>query len=232
MKEPLRILYDFKFPTAVGTSFEILLDKQALSLISDQERERPEWARLEFHQCSNCPLNKTLLPYCPIAQNMSMVMREFKDTTAADKVTVTVSVKERQYVKVTSMQEGLSPLLGIIMTTSGCPIMEPLKPMVRYHLPFASLDETVFRMTTMYFMAQYLRSQSGKQPEWGLEGLARIYSEVKKLNKDFGQRMIAASQSDANVRALVKLNVFAVMVPLEAEKVLKEIAPNYSAYLK
>jgi hypothetical protein len=232
VKEPLRILYDFKFPTAVGKSFEILLDKQTLSLITEQEKERPEWARLEFHQCSNCPLNRTLLPYCPVAQNMSVLMREFRDATAADRVTVTVTVKERQYVKITSMQEGLSPLLGIIMATSGCPIMEPLKPMVRYHLPFASLDETVFRMTTMYFMAQYLRSEAGKQPEWRLDGLAGIYAEVKKLNKDFGQRMIAASQSDANVRALVKLNVFAVMVPLEAEKVLKDLSANYSAYLK
>ncbi|HTG00985.1 MAG TPA: hypothetical protein VK654_10425 [Nitrospirota bacterium] len=232
MKEPLKIIYDFKFPNAVGKSFEMLLDRDSLSLVGEQDKERPDWARLDFHQCSNCPLNITLLPFCPIAQNMTMLTREFHDTIAADRVTVTVTVKERLYTKNTSMQEGLSPLLGIIMTASGCPVMEPLKPMVRYHLPFASLDETVFRMTAMYFMAQFLRAQAGKQPEWSLEGLAKIYNEVKKLNKDFGQRMIAASHSDANIRALVKLNVFAVMVPLEAEKVLKDITPNYSAYLK
>jgi hypothetical protein len=232
VNEPLKIIYDFKFHNAVGKSFEILLDKENLSLIAEPGKNRPDWARLEFHQCSNCPLNKTLLPYCPVALNMAVITQEFKDVTAADRVTVTVTVKERQYLKVTSMQEGLSPLLGIFMTTSGCPVMEPLKPMVRYHLPFASLDETVFRMITMYLMAQFLRTQAGKQPEWSLEGLGRIYGEVKKLNKDFGQRMIAASQSDANVRALVKLNVFAVMVPLEAEKILKEITPNFTAYLK
>ena len=232
VKEPLRITYDFKFHNAVGKSFEMLLDKESLSLMREQGKDRPDWARLEFHQCSNCPLNKTLLPYCPVALHMALITQEFKDVTAADRVTVTVTVKERQYSKVTSMQEGLSPLLGIIMTTCGCPVMEPLKPMVRYHLPFASLDETVFRMITMYLMAQFLRNQAGKQPEWTLDGLAKIYGEVKKLNRDFGQRMIAASQSDANVRALVKLNVFAVMVPLEAEKILKEIAPNFSAYLK
>lgn len=232
VKEPLKITYDFKFHNAVGKGFEIQLDQETLSLRTEEGRERPEWAKLEFHQCSNCPLNKTLLPYCPVALNMEPITKEFRDVTAADRVTVTVSVKERLYSKVTSMQEGLSPLLGIIMTTGGCPVMEPLKPMVRYHLPFASLEETVYRTISMYLMAQFLRTQAGKPAEWTLDGLGKIYGEVKKLNRDFGQRMIAAAQSDANVRALVKLNVFAVMVPLEAEKVLKTITPNFSAYLK
>ena len=128
--------------------------------------------------------------------------------------------------------KGLSPLLGIIMTTSGCPVMEPLKPMVRFHLPFASLDETAFRMVALYLVAQLLCDHAGKKPEWRLEGLADIYAEVKKVNKDFGHRMIAAARSDANVHALVNLNVFAVMVPTAAEKMLKEITPYFSAYLK
>jgi hypothetical protein len=110
--------------------------------------------------------------------------------------------------------------------------MEPLKPMVRYHLPFASLDETVFRMMSMFLMAQFLRSRTGKKSEWTLDGLSRIYEEVKKLNKDFGFRMRAAAKSDANIHALVKLNVFAVMMPIEAEKMLKEITPSFSSYLR
>ena len=98
---------------------------------------------------------------------------------------MTVIVKERGYFKIGTLQEGLSPLLGIIMTTSGCPVMEPLKPMVRYHLPFASLEETVFRMVSMFLMAQFIRSQAGKQPEWQLDGLMKIYSGSKKIEQGF-----------------------------------------------
>jgi hypothetical protein len=65
-----------------------------------------------------------------------------------------------------------------------------------------------------------------------LEGLSQIYKEEKKLNWDFGQRMIAASRSDANVHALVKLNVSAVMVPVTAENMVKEMTPYFSSYLK
>lgn len=232
MADNLKITYEFKLSDNSEKKFTVQLDRETLALVREHNGELPEWARLEYNQCSNCPLNTTLTKYCPIAANLSGIAQEFKGVTGSDRATVTVLMKERAYFKAGSLQEGLSPLLGIVMTTSGCPIMEPLKPMVRYHLPFASLDETVFRMISLFLVAQYIRSQSGKKPEWNLEGLSRIYGEVKKLNKDFGQRMRAAAKSDANLHAIVKLNVFAVMVPLEAEKLLKEITPSFSSYLK
>ncbi len=232
MADQIKITYEFELSSGLEKKFDIFLDKKTLALIREQEETPPEWARLEFQQCSNCPLNTTLIRYCPIAANISGLVREFLDVTGPDKTTVIVHVKERSYFKTCSVLEGLSPLLGIIMATSGCPIMEPLKPMVRYHLPFASLDETVFRMISMYLMAQFIKGRTGKNPEWTLDGLSRIYEGVKKLNKDFGVRMRAAAKSDANVHALVKLNVFAVMMPVEADKMLKEITPSFSSYLR
>ena len=232
MMDQMKISYDFAFHNGSAKKFDIELNKESLLLITGRRQDPPEWALLEYHQCTNCPLDNVIHTYCPIAANLSGIVQEFREATFNDKVDVTVTVKERTYFKTTSIQEGLSPLLGIIMTTSGCPVMDPLKPMVRYHLPFASLDETVYRMVSLFLVAQLVREQAGKEAEWRLEGLAKIYGEVKKLNKEFGQRMIAAEQSDANVHALVNLNVFAIMVPMAAEKMLKEMTPCFSAYLK
>jgi hypothetical protein len=232
MADQLKITFGFKLSHGFEKKIDIFLNSETLALIREKTEAPPDWARLEFKQCSNCPLNTTITPHCPIAANLSGIVREFKDVAGPDRGLVSVLVKERAYVKECTMLEGLSPLLGIIMTTSGCPVMEPLKPMVRYHLPFASLDETVFRMISMYLMAQLLRARAGKKPEWTLEGLSKIYGEVKNLNKDFGGRMRAAAKSDANVHALVKLNVFAVMVPIEAEKTLQEITASFSSYLR
>ena len=232
MADPLKITYDFKFANGAEKKIEIALDKETLSLITEEKTTRPVWARLEYHQCGNCPLDKATHPFCPIALNLADIAQEFREITASDRAAVTVLSKERTYYKVVPIQEGLSPLLGIIMTTTGCPVMDPLKPMVRFHLPFASLEETAFRMISMFFVAQYVRSQAGKEPSWHIDGLSSIYAEVKALNKDFGQRMIAAARNDTNVHALVNLNVFAVMVPLVAETMLKEISPYFSYYLK
>ncbi len=232
MTDQLKMTFGFKLASTVEKKIDIYLNGETLALIREKSETPPEWARLEYKQCSNCPLNTTLTPYCPVAVNLSNIVQEFKDVTGADRAIVSVFVKERAYVKECSMQEGLSPLLGIVMTTSGCPVMEPLKPMVRYHLPFASLDETVFRMISMYLMAQFLRARAGKKPEWTLDGLTRIYGEVKKVNKDFGARMQSAAKNDANIHALVNLNVFAVMVPIEAEKTLQEITASFASYLR
>jgi hypothetical protein len=94
------------------------------------------------------------------------------------------------------------------------------------------VDETVFRMVSMYLVAQYLRRQAGATTESGLEGLKKIYSEVGQVNRDFSERLSGAAQSDANVNALVHLDAFAKIIPLAADDLLKKIAPYFSALLR
>lgn len=232
MASEFRIVYTYRFESGAVRNFDLLLDKGTLALIPAGRGSPPPWARLDFHQCPNCPLAASDHPFCPIAENISGIAEAFGDRSSLDQVHVTVSVEERTYVKDTTVQHGLSPLWGIIMTTSGCPVMEPLKPMVRYHLPFASLEETAFRMIAMYLVGQFLRSQEGKPSGRGLDGLARIYAEVERVNKGFGRRMHAAAQNDANVNALVNLDIFAIMVPRMAEDMLRQIKPYFFAHLK
>jgi len=232
MANELKIVYAFKFSNGSTKRFDLTLDDRTLTLITEPRQSLPAWALLDFHQCVNCPLSKTVHTHCPIAANLSGIAQEFKDLASLERVGVSVIVQERTYFKATTIQHGLSPLLGIIMTTSGCPILEPLKPMVRFHLPFASLEETVFRMVSMFLVAQFMRHQEGKTAEWKLDGLAGIYAEVGKVNKEFAQRMHAAARSDANVNALVNLDVFATMVPRVAEDMLKQLRPYFIAHLK
>ena len=145
---------------------------------------------------------------------------------------MSVLTEERRYSKDTSLQEGLSALLGIIMVTSGCPAMEYLKPMVRFHLPFATLVETVFRMSSMYFMAQFFLAQKGRTFDLGLDGLKKIYTDVSQVNRDFSQRLNDAASKDAHINALVNLDCFATIIPLQAEETLREIESYFSAYFR
>ncbi len=232
MENTLTITYTFSFKNASRKVFPVVLDKGALALLSGKPASPPLWALLNFNKCEICPLEETKHAYCPVAMNLSGIVEEFKDFVSHEQARVTVTVEERIYAKDTTVQQGLTPLLGIIMTTTGCPIMEQLKPMVRFHLPFASLTETIFRMSSMYLMAQYLRTLEGKTAEWSLDGLTKVYSEVGKVNRDFAQRLRVAAKKDANVNALVNLDCFATMVPLAAEDTLREIRPYFAAYLE
>lgn len=231
MDDVFRYIYIFKFADGRSKHFDLRLDKETLLLQGRRPESLPIWAMLPYEKCEICPLNEQEHTYCPVSANMAGVVEEFRDFLSHEKVSVTVVCEERIYGKDTTVQGGLSPLLGIIMTTSGCPVMEQLKPMVRFHLPFASLDETIYRGVTMYLMAQYFRQQEGKTATWSLEGLPRIYTEVGKVNRDFAKRMRAAAKKDANVNALVNLDVFASMMQFAAEDTLNRLKPYYKALI-
>ncbi len=231
MEYPLKIVYSYNFNNGATKKFDVNLDRHTLCFIPGKRIDPPLWALLNNKKCAHCPLDITAHTYCPVALNFADIAEQFRDMVSHENVNVTVTTEERVYSKDTTVQQGLSPLVGIIMTTSGCPVMERLKPMVRFHLPFATLEETIFRMVSMYLVAQYFQKQNGKTVEWNLDGLAKVYAEVGVVNRDFAQRLRDAAKKDANVNALVNLDCFATMVPLAAEETLSQIKSHFSAYL-
>jgi len=230
--EPFRIIYHFRFKKIPQKLFEIRLDPETLNLISKAKSHPLEWTRLNYRRCSVCSLDERLYDYCPVAVNLADIAVEFKDIFSYEEVEVSVRVNERIYMKETSVQEGLSSLVGIIMATSGCPVLEYLKPMVRFHLPFASIEETAFRMMSMYLMARYIVFKEKGIEGFHFDGLREIYRDVSSVNRDFSERLKAASERDANLNALVNLDCFANLIPLTIEETVEGIKPYFSAYLK
>lgn len=231
MTEPIRIAYMYQFKSGQKVAFNLQLDRETLALILEKRPNPPVWTLLNHKKCEICPLDVQAHTYCPVALNFADIAEPFKDMLSHEKVMVTVTTDERTFSKETMIQHGLSPLVGIIMTTSGCPIMEHLKPMVRFHLPFASLEETIFRMVSMYLLVQYYRSQEGKAAAWNLDGLMEAYAKVSIVNRDFANRLRDAAKKDANINALVNLDCFAAMMPFAAEETLKNLKQYFGAYL-
>lgn len=228
------ITYKYIFEPENGEKkeFVIELDEKTLSRAEKPRKNYPAWAELEYHKCGNCPFAAGEKKFCPIATGLADLLETFKDTISHQEGLVTVVTAERTICKQSSMQEGLSSLIGIYMTTSGCPVMEKLKPMVRYHLPFANVNETIYRATSMYLLGQYFVKKHGKTPDWDMEGLSLIYNEVAKLNSDIVQRIRSASNEDANINALVILDIFAKMLPFSIEDTLSRLEYLFTSYLR
>jgi hypothetical protein len=231
MDDYLKITYSYVFQNGVTKTFDILLDRKTLSLMTKPPVRPPPWTLLERNKCANCSLDVRDHPFCPVALNFAEIAEHFAHAVSYEEVRVIVVTEERTYSKDVPLQLGLASLLGIIMTTSGCLVMEPLKPMVRFHLPFATVTETAFRMISMCLIAQYLCRGEGKPFEFGFENLAKIYAEIAIVNRNFARRLRDASMEDANINALVGLDCFATMVPLIAEDTLNEIRQYFSAFL-
>lgn len=204
-------------------TFEITLDQKTLKFIPKEELEPAPWTKLEENQCKNCPLNKEDYPDCPLALNLSNVVPRFSSLHSYDNVHVMIETKERTYSKNTSLQQALSAMLGIFMVTSDCPIMSSLKPMVRFHLPFASVEETVFRSVATYLLGQYFKYKNGEEADWNLKNLMGNYSDIQLLNQGMATRMRAVVDKDANLNALVVLDVFAKELPFSIQKSLENL---------
>ena len=232
-KDMEELIYTYIFNLSDGKEkrFCVRLNSETLNCVQPKEIVNPEWTKLEYAQCRNCPLTASQYEFCPIAVNLVEAIAFFKDSISYENVDVLVKTKERDIFAKTTIQKGLSSLMGIYMVTSGCPIMEKLKPMVYQHLPFASPEETVYRATSMYLLGQYFLNKEGKTPDWELCGLVKIYEEIRIVNQDMCKRIRDAASEDASVNAVVILNVFADMLPFSIEKSLNRLKHLFSSYL-
>lgn len=228
--EELIYTYIFNLGNGKEKEFRVRLDSETLNCIQPKETVNPEWTRLEYAKCRNCPLTSSQNEFCPIAVNLVGPITFFKDSISYEKADVLVKTKERDIFAKTTIQKGLSCLIGIYMTTSGCPIMEKLKPMVYQHLPFASPEETIYRATSMYLLGQYFLNKEGKTPDWELKGLVKIYEEIRIVNQDICKRLRDAANEDASVNAVIILNVFADMLPFSIERGLNKLKHLFSPY--
>ena len=109
------------------------------------------------------------------------------------------------------------------MVTPGCPARHQLRRMVRFHLPFATLQETVYRVVSTYLLAEYLRMRRGQEPDWALDGLYGIYGAVREVNLAVTRCIRKAAPYDANGNALVHLHLFTDVVALSAQDALADL---------
>jgi hypothetical protein len=220
---PLALRYRFSLLNGRHEVFELVINRQTLELERAAPQPAPPWARLEFHQCPNCPLKPDAHPLCPAAAKLADVVPRFEPLLSYDRVRVEVETEERTVVGETTVQQALSSMLGLIMATSGCPHTEFLKAMARFHLPLATEEETLFRSVATYLLVQHLRERAGRAPDPELAGLQQIYSELRTVNASFTRRIRAAGRADATLNALVLLDVFAILVPTAVEESLGEL---------
>ncbi|MHC4607826.1 MAG: DUF6901 family protein [Planctomycetota bacterium] len=209
-----RILYEFELEAGGTLSYPIDLDETTVSLVWQAPSSPPDWTLLDHEQCPECPLDRDTHPRCPIAVNISLLVDRFKDEKSIEKTVVRVVTPERTYLGECSLQDGLFSIFGIIMATSGCPVMNFFKPMARFHLPFSTIEETIVRAASLYLLGEYFRAKKGVKPDFDLADLQENYRKVGAVNAGICERMKAVvKKGDADQNALVILDSFAQMLP-------------------
>ncbi len=228
----ININYLFKLPDGNEEIFEINLDSQTLLLLNPIPESAPRWLNLDFHQCPNCTLDPRDHKCCPLIGSLYDIVARFEKVISYEELDVEAVTEERRVCKHTSAQRGISSLMGLIIGTCGCPHTAFFRAMARFHLPFASDTETVYRASSTYLLMQYFQMKEGKRFDENLDGLNRIYENIHIVNSAIADRLRAATETDSSVNALVILDTYTIFVPLGIETSLEEIRHLFDPYLK
>ncbi len=228
----INIIYRFQLADNDSETVGLQLNEQTLCLKDEYVANLPEWTKLRFNQCPNCPLKPSESPSCPVAKHLSRYTPMFDRVQSFDKIKLTVKTQQRMTTQKTTAQRAISAFIGLVMATSGCPHTAYFRPMARFHLPLADEQETIYRAVSMYLMAQYFRQQNDQSCDWHLHGLKKIYKEIGVVNQGIGARLRQATKSDASLNALVNLDIYSKVIPDMIEESLFDIQSLFEVYLE
>lgn len=217
------IRYEFLFPGGDKKEFELVFDESTMSLINFNGKEKPEWTRLTQEQCSCCPLSEAEYPYCPVAVNIAEMVENFKDRLSTEECTVKCITPARTCMKDTRIQQGLYSILGIVMATSDCPVMDIYKPMARFHLPFSTTKETLFRSSAVYMLQQYFEYKRGGHPDLEMKHLGGRLQMVQEVNTGIIARIRNLSIKDADANAVIILDSFSKILEMDLDDRLSSL---------
>lgn len=223
----IKFIYRFKFENGEQKTFVLSLDKTDLSINLQLKNEPPVWAELKNFKCEHCPLDPGVVKYCPVAVNLADIINEFRDFPSYQNAEVFVETPTRNYHKRTSLQSGVSSMMGIRMVSSGCPVMGKLKPLLNFHLPFGTLEETQVRALSLYLLAQYVKQQKGGTPDWEMNNLVNIYEDIRILNHNVSRQIANLESKDTSINSLVILNNFADYVTFTIDEFMIDELVNY-----
>jgi hypothetical protein len=219
----ISISYQFLFESRETIEYTVSLDSVDLHLVEASSHGIPEWALLTHHTCPNCTLDQEQHRACPLAYHLVDVVNRSEKLNSYDDVTLRVVSDERTVIQKTTVQRAIGSLAGLISACSGCPYTSVFRPMARFHLPLSTEEETVYRATSMYLLAQYFIAKSGGDCDYELKGLRKIYENLDDVNRSMAKRIREASKTDSTVNAIILLDLYSKALPDVIDGSLEEI---------
>lgn len=216
--------YHIELEDGQSTRFHIQLDPATLTMMPAAPEPYPAWTQLSYKQCQCCPLSPTSHLYCPISVNITELVDRFKNILSHKNCLVVCETIDRTYSKKTSAMDGLTSVFGVVMATSNCPVMNFLKPMARFHLPFSSVEETTARSTSLFLLSQYFEYKKGRVDTFDFAELEKSYARVQLVNEGLLERIRSLGNRDADKNAIITLHSLSQFLSLEMDFSLNTIA--------
>lgn len=215
--------------------FNVDLDLSVDKFHARDKAEMPEWTHLQACQCEHCPLTPEQADLCPLAYRIMPFVDQLGHLDSIDKIRVTVNQADHSKQMIAPVQDILGSLLGLFIATSHCPHTYFLKPMAHFHLPLADPSETIYRVMSMYRLAQFFKKRAIDKAYAGFDELQGHYANMEEVNYQLSQRIRMAlkargNSNDGAINAIVVLDALSQYVPASIEDAIGELEPIFSDY--
>lgn len=216
--------------------FEVPLELNDVSYVIRNPDEAPEWAHLENHQCSHCPLSTETIPLCPLAERLVPFVNQLYHISSTEELSFTVHQSVRVKKMTAPAQDVLSSLLGLMIATSDCPHTSFLRPMAHFHLPLADEKETLYRVLSMYRLAQYFKKKSARKAFAEFDELNALYNNLVEVNRQLVRRIrdalaVKKGAEDALLHAIILLDALSQYVSDSIkEDMIGQLGPVFNTY--
>ena len=91
------IIYRFQLADNQTETVGLQLDENTLLLNDQYVANTPEWTKLRYKQCPNCPLKPKESPNCPVAKQLARHTDLFDKVQSFDKVKLVVKTKQAEH---------------------------------------------------------------------------------------------------------------------------------------
>ena len=191
---------------------DLAFDPRTHRLLVPEAVARPAWTALDCNRCPNCTLADDA-GHCPAAVGLASFLPAFDGRKSFEKAVIEVETGNRTIVAKTTLQSGLASLIGLVCATSGCPRTQFLRPMARFHLPFADEQETLFRSFSTWLLMAFIQQRMTGEGGVSLDGLRTHYQELQIVNAALAERLRVTATSDAALNGVIILDLFAQIAP-------------------
>jgi hypothetical protein len=144
---------------------------------------------------------------CRVYINLCRYAEKLSELASFDEIDARVTLPGNiQTQATTSAQQVLSSLAGLVIAaTQGCDITKVLRPMVLFHRPFASFDESVYRSLANAALLVAVASNQTHLREF----THKNYRAIQQLNKALVKHLQTEHADwEALINALVNLDLF------------------------
>ncbi len=226
--EIIEFLYELEVEGRELIRFPIRIDADTSKLVLEGI-PRPDWALLQTASCPGCTLPESCT-HCPVAVALGDVVEQCAGLDSHTPVKATATMEGRRISMETTMQVALRSVVGLLMACSGCPSTAMLRPMARFHVPFATPQESLWRSVSNYLLAQYMRKSRDLPHDFNLEGLTSFYDKLHAVNVHLAQRLRTVANTEPNLNAIILLDIFAQEFPFAIQDSLSTFELLYEPY--